>query len=107
MKDFLIIYAATLLIGSLILSFSFPYGKKDIMIKIPLFLSICLCTFGMVDAKKRVSLYKVLIQTYYQVANLYLVISRQIYDMQKIRVIVISYWMLCCIMSKYYRGYNG
>ena len=78
-------------------------------IKLPLFFRICFFTLFIQNAKKEAPVYKILVQVYYQVGNLYLVVSGQALELPKQRILMMSYyclvfftWLADYIVLKYF-----
>lgn len=78
-------------------------------IKLPLFFRICFFTLFIQNAKKEAPIYKILVQVYYQVGNLYLVASGQALELPKQRMLMMSYyclvfltWLVDYIVLKYF-----
>lgn len=108
MNDFIFIYFVSLLMGSGTMAHDIKY-KKISGIKLPIFFRICFFTIFIQNSKKETPIYKLLIQMYYQVGNLYLVMSRQTSDLYKQGILMIIYfylvaltWIIDNIVLKYF-----
>lgn len=78
-------------------------------IKLPKLLRICFFTVFIQNAKKEIPVYKLLVQIYYQMGNLYLVVSGQMLELSKQRMLMLSYycfivltWIADYIILKYF-----
>lgn len=96
MKDFIFIYFGSLFIGSGTMAHSIRY-KRISGIKLPKLFRICLFTVFIQNAKKETPIYKILVQVYYQMGNLYLVVSGQMLELPKQRMLMISYYCLAIL----------
>lgn len=78
-------------------------------IKLPILFRICFFTAFIQNAKKETPIYKLLVQIYYQMGNLYLVVSGQASELPKQRMLMMSYyglvaltWIADYIILKYF-----
>ena len=93
MKDFIFVYLGVLLIGSGLMAYDVKCRRIH-GIKLPLFFRICFFTLFIQNAKKEAPIYKILVQIFYQVGNLYLVMSHQTSEGYGQAILMVSYYCL-------------
>lgn len=93
MKNFIFVYFGVLLMGSGVMAYDVKCRRIP-GIKLPLFFRICFFTLFIQNAKKEAPMYKILVQIYYQVGNLYLVMNHQTSAGYGQAILMVSYYCL-------------